>query len=302
MELMPRPRRSGGIPRPDMRRVVIVMPSAFTLGNLFFGFWSIVSAFNGNFRWAGWFIVFAGILDMLDGRVARLSNTNSKFGAELDSLIDVISFGVAPALLVYFLDFAAGGRFAWVLCYIYVCAVALRLARYNVLAATKSGTPGWFTGLPSPSAGMTLAVFYPFSQTEWYRASLAYFDLQHQGLVVLLLLLSVLMVSNVKYPRFPPIGFRSARGLFGLAVHLVILIGGLLAPDAFLFPLGLAYITFGVVRALVLGLMERGDAEHAEDMPVGPTEVASVESTPAGRERRRLWGERRQERRQEPTE
>ena len=78
-----------------MRQVVVIMPSAFTLGNLFFGFWAIVSAFNGNFRWAGWFIVFAGILDMLDGRVARLSNTGSRFGAELDSLVDVISFGVA---------------------------------------------------------------------------------------------------------------------------------------------------------------------------------------------------------------
>jgi CDP-diacylglycerol--serine O-phosphatidyltransferase len=294
MELIPR--RSGGLPRPDMRRVVIVMPSAFTLGNLFFGFWSIVSAFNGNFRWAGWFIVFAGILDMLDGRVARLSNTNSKFGAELDSLVDVISFGVAPALLMYFLDFASGGRFAWILCYIYVCAVALRLARYNVLAATKTGTPGWFTGLPSPSAGMTLAVYYPFSQTEWYRASLAYLDLQHQGLVVLILLLSVLMVSNVKYPKFPAIGFRSAKGIFGLAVHLVILLGGLLAPDVFLFPLGLAYILFGVARSLVLGLMERGEADSIEELPVGPSEVAGIEPAPPGRERRRIWGDRRSER------
>ena len=93
MELIPR--RSGGARRPSMRQVVVVMPSAFTLGNLFFGFWAIVSAFNGNFRWAGWFIVFSGILDMLDGRVARLSNTGSRFGAELDSLVDAISFGVA---------------------------------------------------------------------------------------------------------------------------------------------------------------------------------------------------------------
>ena len=98
-----------------MRQVVVVMPSAFTLGNLFFGFWAIVSAFNGNFRWAGWFIVFAGMLDMLDGRVARLSNTGSRFGAELDSLVDIVSFGVAPALLMYFLDFASAGRFAWIL-------------------------------------------------------------------------------------------------------------------------------------------------------------------------------------------
>ncbi len=280
-----------------MRRVVVVMPSAFTLGNLFFGFWSIISAFNGNFRWAGWFIVFAGILDMLDGRVARLSNTNSKFGAELDSLVDVISFGVAPALLMYFLDFASGGRFAWVLCYIYVVAVALRLARYNVVAATKPSPGGWFTGLPSPSAGMTLAVYYPFSQTPWYRASLAYLDLQHQGLVVLILLLSLLMVSNVKYPRFPPIGLHSGKGLLGLAVHLIILAGGLLAPDYFLFPLGLIYMVFGVGRALVLGLMERGDDEVESPPlePVGEGEVAEIEPPPSRGERRRIWGDRRQE-------
>jgi CDP-diacylglycerol--serine O-phosphatidyltransferase len=282
MELIP---RRPHLRRPDMRRVVIVMPSAFTLGNLFFGFWSIVSAFNGNFRWAGWFIVFAAILDMLDGRVARLSKTNSRFGAELDSLVDVISFGVAPALLMYFLDFASGGRFAWVLCYIYVVAVALRLARYNVLADTKP-TPGWFTGMPSPAAGCTLAVYYPFSQTEWYRASLAYLDLQHQGLVVLILLLSVLMVSNVKYPKFPAIGLKSARGIFGLVVHLGILLGGLLAPEHFLFPLGLVYMVFGATRALVLGLMERGEPELPRREP--PTDEAETH------ERRRPWSERRQ--------
>ncbi|HXS24034.1 MAG TPA: CDP-diacylglycerol--serine O-phosphatidyltransferase [Gemmatimonadales bacterium] len=285
MELIP---RRPHLRRPNMRRVVVVMPSAFTLGNLFFGFWSIVSAFNGNFRWAGWFIVFAAILDMLDGRVARLSKTNSRFGAELDSLVDVISFGVAPALLMYFLDFAAGGRFAWVLCYIYVVAVALRLARYNVLADSKP-TPGWFTGMPSPAAGCTLAVYYPFSQTEWYRASLAYLDLQHQGLVVLILLLSVLMVSNVKYPRFPPIGLRSGRGIFGLVVHLGILLGGVLAPEHFLFPLGLVYMVFGATRALVLGLMERAETEVPGPLP------ESVESDEADlAERRRPWGERRQ--------
>ena len=285
MELIP---RREGLRRPSMRQVVVVMPSAFTLGNLFFGFWAVVSAFNGNFRWAGWFIVFAGILDMLDGRVARLSKTNSRFGAELDSLVDVISFGVAPALLMYFLDFAAGGRFAWVLCYIYVVAVALRLARYNVLADSKP-TPGWFTGMPSPAAGCTLAVYYPFSQTEWYRASLAYLDLQHQGLVVLILLLSVLMVSNVKYPRFPPIGLRSGRGIFGLVVHLGILLGGVLAPEHFLFPLGLVYMVFGATRALVLGLMERAETEVPGPLP------ESVESDDADlAERRRPWGERRQ--------
>src|SRR5215204_7668864 len=265
MELRQRRER---LPRPSIRQVVVVMPSAFTLGNLFFGFWSIVSAFNGNFRWAGWFIVFAGILDMLDGRVARLSGTGTRFGAELDSLVDVISFGVAPALLMYFLDFSTAGRFAWILCYIYVVAVALRLARFNVLSAGKPPS-AWFTGLPSPAAGMTLAVYYPFSQTNWYRASPAYLDLQHEGLVVLMLLLAVLMVSNVKYPKFPPIGVRSARGILGLTVHLLILLGGIFAPEYFLFPLGLLYMTFGLARATVLGLMER-----PEPVPVVEEQLA----------------------------
>ncbi|MEO7984905.1 MAG: CDP-diacylglycerol--serine O-phosphatidyltransferase [Gemmatimonadales bacterium] len=276
--------------RPTMRQVVIVMPSAFTLGNLFFGFWAIVSAFNGNFRWAGWFIVFSGILDMLDGRVARLSNTGSRFGAELDSLVDVISFGVAPALLIYFLDFASAGRFAWILSYIYVTAVALRLARFNVVSAGKPAT-GWFTGMPSPAAGMTLAVYYPFSQTEWYRASLAYLDLQHQGLVVLVLLLALLMVSNVRYPKFPPIGLRSARGIFGIVVHLTILIGGVFFPEYFLFPLGLFYMTFGVSRALVLGLMER--PEHGA-APEAEEPVVQAAAAPVGPERRGDWIDRRQ--------
>jgi CDP-diacylglycerol--serine O-phosphatidyltransferase len=285
--------RREGLRRPSMRQVVVVMPSAFTLGNLFFGFWAVVSAFNGNFRWAGWFIVFAGILDMLDGRVARLSGTGTRFGAELDSLVDVISFGVAPALLMYFLDFSNAGRFAWILCYIYVVAVALRLARFNVLSAGKPPS-GWFTGLPSPAAGMTLAVYYPFSQTNWYSGSLAYLDFQREGLVVLMLLLAVLMVSNVKYPKFPPIGVRSRKGIFGLIVHVVILLGGLIVPEYFLFPLGLFYVGFGIVRATVLGLMERPEPVPIVDERLADSDDPTL-PPPLSHERRGRWGDRRQE-------
>src|SRR6058998_1623336 len=91
-----------------MRRVVIVVPSLFTLFNLFFGIWSMVLASRGEFYRAGWYIFFAGVLDALDGRVARLSRTGTRFGAELDSLVDVVSFGVAPAFLIYQLEFATG--------------------------------------------------------------------------------------------------------------------------------------------------------------------------------------------------
>jgi CDP-diacylglycerol--serine O-phosphatidyltransferase len=243
--------------RPDMRQAVVVIPSAFTLGNMFFGIWAIVSAYRGNFTAAAWFIVIAGVMDMLDGRVARLSGTGTKFGAELDSLVDVISFGVAPALIMFFLEFQTAGKFGWIICYMYVVAVAVRLARYNVQHGT--GKPGWFTGMPSPSAGMTLAVYYPFSQTTWYRESLAYLDFQREGLTILIVLLSVLMVSTVKYPRFPAIGFRSAKGILGLVVHLIILGGAIFVPSIFLFPLGITYLTFGILHHAFKGLSERHD-------------------------------------------
>jgi CDP-diacylglycerol--serine O-phosphatidyltransferase len=246
--------------REGIRRVVVVIPSAFTLGNLFFGFWSIIQAFNGNFRQAGWFIVFAAILDSLDGRVARRMGTGSRFGAELDSLVDVISFGMAPALLIYFLEFSTAGRFGWIVCFLFVVAAALRLARFNVLSHGKP-TPGWFTGLPSPAAGATLATYYAFSQTAWYRATIAYLDLQHQELVVLLLMLSVLMVSKVMYPRGAPVNLRTPGGIIALIVLLGFIVGAVVAPSSFLFPFFVLYMTFGVLRHLVLILLDRGGVE-----------------------------------------
>lgn len=252
-----------------MRRVVIVVPSAFTLTNLFFGFWSIVSAFNGNYAWAGWFIVFAAVLDLLDGRVARFSNTGTRFGAELDSLVDVISFGVAPALLMYFIEFSAAGRFGWIVCYLYVVCAALRLARYNVVAHHQPASP-WFTGMPSPAAGVILATWYPFSQTQGYRESIAYLDLQHQGLVFLVLIVAALMVSNVRYPRFPRIGVRTPQGWAGLLFLIVLVTGSIVAPASFFFPLGLVYLLYGVARSIILGLLERGEAAPPGDRQEHP--------------------------------
>ncbi len=256
--------------RPRVKRAVIVLPSAFTLGNLFFGFWAIVSAANGDFLRAGWFVVLAGVMDMLDGRIARLSKTASRFGAELDSLIDVLSFGMAPALLMYHLEFAATGGFAWLIPFGYVIAVAVRLARYN-LTDPASAPAGWFIGLPSPAAGMLLAVYYPFSQTSWHAATLGGFS-QQLIIVLLMILVSVLMVSNVRYPKFPGLGFRSARGIFGLAMTITILAGGLLVPEYFFFPFGLTYVLYGLIRALVLALHERG--EDDEEQPAAPTRPA----------------------------
>jgi CDP-diacylglycerol--serine O-phosphatidyltransferase len=273
--------------RPNMRGVVVVMPSAFTLGNLFFGFWSMVNAAQRNFLWAGWFLVFAGILDMLDGRIARRAKAGTRFGAELDSLVDAVSFGVAPAVFMYFLEFQSAGRFAWVICYIYVVAVIVRLARFNILAHGKPHS-NWFVGLPSPSAGLTLATYYAFSQTEWYKSSLAYLiNLQKEGLVILILLLSALMVSNVRYPKFPGIGFRTLTGISGTIFNIALLVGGLTAPEYVLFPLGITYMAYGLLRATVLSLLEREQIEDAGDDSIDEHVVAERDLTDFPESRRR---------------
>ncbi|HEX5632916.1 MAG TPA: CDP-diacylglycerol--serine O-phosphatidyltransferase, partial [Gemmatimonadales bacterium] len=264
--------------REDVRRVVVVVPSTFTLGNLFFGMWAVVAAYNGNFRWAAWFIVFAAILDTLDGRLARRTNTTSRFGEELDSLVDVVSFGVAPALILYFLEFATAGRFGWVIAYFYVVAAAVRLARYNVVSAGKPSA--WFTGMPSPAAGMTLATFYPFSQTPWYRASLQVLDLQEQGLAFLALLLALLMVSRVQYPKLPAFGFRTWRQGLTTALVLGLMLSALVRPDVMLFPIGIAYLVFGLLRSAFLALADRGEGPHDEVEPAEVAAGAPVDAAP----------------------
>jgi CDP-diacylglycerol--serine O-phosphatidyltransferase len=244
----------------NIRRVVIVVPSLFTLFNLFFGIWSMVLASRGEFYRASWFIVFAGILDSLDGRLARLSKTGTRFGAELDSLVDIVSFGVAPAFLMFQQHFSVAGGAAWIFCYFYVMGAAIRLARFNITQAGHSKS--FFVGLPSPAAGMTLATYYPFTQTELYQDALR--DLPwNLWLTFLMILLTILMVSNVRYATLPRAGLRSLKGLLGLATILFILIFGILKHDIFFFPLGITYMVYGVVRAALVGFL------LGEDEPEG---------------------------------
>ena len=266
---MSKPRRR----RRRVRRVTVVVPSIFTLTNLFFGVWSMVLATQGEFYIASWLIVVAGVLDMLDGRIARMSNTGTDFGAELDSLVDLVSFGVAPATLLIHMVLLDLGPYSWVFGFGFVAAVALRLARFNL----QSGPAGSsFTGLPSPAAGMTLATYYPFSQTEFYQAQLA--DLPWtQILIVLTIVLGMAMLSNISYARLPRIGYRTLKGVMGLATHLLILGFALWERDIFFFPFGLTYVSYGMARAVVVGLYDRSEEsepEHHED----PSVVSMLDS------------------------
>src|SRR5438094_4058238 len=237
----------------------------------------MVLATRGEFYRAGWFIVFAGILDTLDGRVARISGTGTRFGAELDSLVDIVSFGVAPAFLMYQIEFVNGGPAAWIFCYFYVMAAAIRLARFNVTQAGRAKT--YFIGLPSPAAGMTLATYFPFSQTPLY-ASLHGLP-WHLLLTFLMIALTILMVSNVHYATLPRAGFRTASGLLGLTLIVVILVFGIWKHDTFLFPLGIAYMTYGVGRAILLGFFKAAAEDEAAEI-AGPIEIDEREASYRG--------------------
>jgi CDP-diacylglycerol--serine O-phosphatidyltransferase len=237
-----------------MRGAIVILPGAFTSGNLFFGIFAIVEASRGNFSRAAWFIVLAGVMDMLDGRIARMSRTGTAFGAELDSLVDVISFGVAPALLLYFHTFR-GGEWAWLLCFAYILAAALRLARFNVEQAGHAKSQ--FFGLPSPAAGMTLATYYPFTQTSLFRDTLSGLVPWSVTLAVLTVLCAVLMVSVVPYPALGRFSIKTWNGRLSIGVILLTIAGALYFPNYFFFLFGMTYLSYGLLRAAAVGFLDR---------------------------------------------
>src|SRR5579862_3411514 len=157
-------RRSAERPRRRFRRGVYLLPSLMTLGNMFCGYACVVYAMRGEYQTAAPFIGFAIVLDILDGRIARLTGTASDFGVEFDSLADVISFGIAPAILSFAWGLSSLGRLGWAAGFMFVSAAAMRLARFNIQSAS-GGDKRYFVGMPSPAAAAVPAatVFvYPY--------------------------------------------------------------------------------------------------------------------------------------------
>ena len=246
--------------RPTIRRAVVQLPNGFTLFNLFCGIFAIVLSSRLNFGKAALFVFIGGIADALDGRVARATGSGSRFGEELDSLVDAISFGFAPAMIMYFAVLNTE-NWEWLFVFLYSGAAVVRLARFNVEQAGRAKT--YFHGLPSPAAGLTLATYYWFSQTPLYNQAIILFTDNktlselpwHTMLPGLMGLLAVLMVSNVPYPAVPTIGWRSLRQLSASLMLVVAIIGLFFKPRQFFFPALLAYVLFGALKWLVLGLI-----------------------------------------------
>lgn len=275
-----------------VRRAVVVLPNGFTLVNLFFGIFAIVAASRGEFSTAGLYIVFGGIADALDGRVARATRTGSRFGSELDSLVDAISFGLAPALIMYFAVLNRDG-WDWIFVFLYVACAVIRLARFNVEQAGRAKK--YFHGLPSPAAGLTLATYYWFSQTDLYGETMIGDLPWHVVLRYLMLMLAFLMISNVSYPAVPTVGYRKPSEIIGSLVVASTFFGVLFLPKEFFFPALILYVLYGLVKTVVYGLIDRrpsGDApvisDDDDDPDEPPTrELLEPELIAAERKRRR---------------
>ncbi|MCU1384596.1 MAG: CDP-diacylglycerol--serine O-phosphatidyltransferase [Acidobacteria bacterium] len=253
-------RRSTDPRRTKLRRGVYLLPSLLTMGNMFCGYACVVYAMRGEYATAAPFIGFAVVLDMLDGRIARLTNTTSEFGVEFDSMADIISFGIAPAILSFAWGLQSLGRLGWAAGFMFVAAAAMRLARFNIQSG-GGGDKRYFVGMPSPAAAGVIAatVFaYPYGLYD-YRAALPAL-----GMV---LVPAALMVSTIRFRSFKTLDSKNrkpytvlifvAAGIVAIATH----------PQWTLLVVAYVYLASGIIGLAVTRLKHRGAVPAAAVQP-----------------------------------
>ena len=228
-------------------RGIYLLPNLFTTANLFAGFYSIVNAMNGNLYVAAAAVFVAMVLDSLDGRVARLTNTQSAFGAEYDSLSDMVAFGVAPALLAFEWALGSLGKVGWMVAFIYVAGAALRLARFNTQVGKADKR--FFTGLPSPAAaGVVAGIVWAFSDFGIQGT-----DTTFIALIVALLVAAagMLMVSNIKYYSFKELDLKGRVPFVAILIVVLIFAVVFSDPPRVLLLIFLAYAVSGPLQIVM---------------------------------------------------
>ncbi len=232
------------LPPKKQRRGIYLLPNLFTTAALFAGFYAVTSALNHHFEWAAISIFIAMILDGLDGRVARLTHTESAFGGEYDSMADMMSFGAAPALLVYIWSLSNLGKIGWVVAFVHTAGAALRLARFNTQVDTADKR--YFQGLPSPAAAAILAGFVWFTESHGFAGT----ETARWVTLALSLMTGLLMVSNFRYHSFKNVDFRG-RVPFMRAIVMMLAFAVIFTnPPLVLFTLFTAYAVSGPVLTL----------------------------------------------------
>ena len=226
-----------------------VVPSLFTTLNIFCGFLSILNVAQGHFQTAAWFIILAAIFDSLDGVMARITRSSSQFGVELDSLADVVSFGVAPSFMVYQAYLYTMGNWGIIIAALPVVFGAIRLARFNVQLVGFD--KDYFNGLPIPMQAITICAFI----LQYYGEGYGLNGWTGDGLTGLVLVLSFLMVSRVKYDTIPKLSKRQIKAhpwkVVGLLIGILVIV---FSKGSLLFLMLALYIVFGLIRFAVQGL------------------------------------------------
>ncbi len=251
------------------RKGIYVLPNALTLCGMFCGFFAIIQAVDGNYLIAAWAIVVANIFDGLDGWIARLTKTTTRFGVELDSLSDLVAFGVAPAVMMYKWALMPFGRLGWAAAFLFAACGALRLARFNVQTGTSSSKA--FKGLPIPAAATVIASLVIFYYEFWQ-------GLPENNLFfpLIIIVTSLLMVSTLKFHGLKEIDFREKKPFWLLILFVLILFFLLLHPQIAIFVFALIYISVGIIENTWLLLKKRGDKQPAEEtvaaLPAGSGE------------------------------
>ena len=218
---------------------VYILPNLVTIGNLFCGFYSILATFKADYKIAAIAIVIAAVFDQLDGRLARLTRATSKFGAELDSLCDAVSFGVAPALLLHQWALLPFGRLGYMACFLFAACGVLRLARFNVQVGVVE--KNYFQGLPIPmAAGIVASAYLAFDDLGWTGEG-------HPLLLAMTILLAVVMVSNFRYRSFKDLDLKQRLPFSYLLLGVLVIFFVALRPEVMLFILFLSYATLGAI-------------------------------------------------------
>mgnify|MGYP002397596641 CR=1 FL=1 len=252
-----------------------IVPNLFTVLNIFFGFMSITLAVQGQYVQAAWYILLSAGCDALDGMMARLTRSESEFGVELDSLADVVSFGVAPSFLLYSLALSNYGAFGILVAAMPLVLGAIRLARFNVQLVGFS--KDHFTGMPIPLSALTLICFVLFFRPETIMES----EQLQYTLIGLTAACGGLMISTVRYPVIPKIALSSFRSqpvqmtLFSAGAIAVIASGGYL-----LFPLLLAVVISGPVFDAGRKIRAMTKKQHVDTEDTDPDESISIDSQP----------------------
>jgi CDP-diacylglycerol--serine O-phosphatidyltransferase len=236
-------------PNHRRKRGIYLLPNLFTTGVLFGGFFAVLSAVDGSFEKAAIAIFVAMVMDGLDGRVARLTNTQTAFGGEYDSLSDMVAFGLAPGLVMYLWALQDMGRLGWLAAFVYVAGAALRLARFNTQLGV--GDKRFFQGLPSPSAAAIVA------GTVWLGVD---YGIDPGGIApvagILTALVGLAMVSNLRYHSFKQVDFRGRVPFFALVLIAVVAAVVVTEPPLVLFGLFLGYALSGPVLTFI-GMRQR---------------------------------------------